>query len=711
MDQLIQTFVQEADELLGQMEDALLSLEENPTDAELLNSLFRAMHTIKGAAGIFGFDPVVSFTHPVETELDRVRSGKRPLDPELSGLLLQCKDHTARLVEMVTQNTLDKALLAAGADLLRQVTGQSPPLNANNVPQAGSEADQWLISLSFHETAFRNGIDPISFIRYLSGMGEILDLITTQDRLPPLEDFDPESCYLSFDIVFKGTVSKADIASVFEFAEDDCDINILAPAALEQEFLQLIEQLPEERSQRLGEMLLALGAITKHELNRSLNRQREEASTPPSESPEAVRPVGALLVERGAVSPRVVDKALERQQQVRQKATQEAQLVRVDAEKLGRLINLVGELVISNAAIRVQAERHGLGDLQEVLASAEHLVENIRDTALQLRMVQIGETFSRFKRVVHDVSKELGKDIELVIRGGETELDKTVIEKITDPLTHLVRNALDHGIESPAARKQAGKPGTGTLTLNAYHDSGHIVLQILDDGAGLNAGRIRAKAEAIGLVRPDQVLTDAEVWQLIFAPGLTTKDQANNLSGRGVGMDVVRRNIEALRGQIDIHSELGAGTCITIHLPLTLAIIDGFMVGAQQERYVIPLAMVEECLEMNAQDWAVDEEHHCINLRGEVLPYLRLANFLNIPQVTQAPLRETLVVVRVGTHRAGFVVDELYGELQTVIKPLGRLFQHFKGISGSTVLGTGEVALILDVQGLIQSASAQMVVH
>jgi two-component system chemotaxis sensor kinase CheA len=374
---------------------------------------------------------------------------------------------------------------------------------------------------------------------------------------------------------------------------------------------------------------------------------------------------------------------------------------------------LVGELVISDAAIRLMVTQRNLSDADDVASTMGHLVEEIRDTALQLRMVQIGETFSRFQRVVRDVSKDLGKQIELQISGGETELDKTVVEKINDPLTHLIRNSLDHGIEMPEDRLKAGKPEKGTVQLNAYHEAGRIVIQISDDGKGLDPERIVAKAIAKGLIKPDQQLSQNEIFDLIFAPGLSTKEEASNLSGRGVGMDVVKSNIEALRGSVGVTSQLGQGTTVTIHLPLTLAIIDGFMVEAQHERYIIPLSMVQECVEMNSNEWHIDEVQNYVNLRGEVMPYLRLGTYFRNPyqlaeQKSSKGQRESLVIVKFGNAKAGFVVDELHGENQTVIKPLGKLFENLAGIGGATVLGSGDVALILDVQGLIQYAQKRV---
>ncbi|QEP44346.1 chemotaxis protein CheA [Ectothiorhodospiraceae bacterium BW-2] len=725
MDEARQTFATEAEELLQQMEDALLSLEDNPDDLETFNSVFRAMHTIKGAAGIFGFDPIVEFTHPVETVLDAIRSGERPLEAALITCLLDCKDHTATLVDFVLTSddltALPEELKQAGERLLEQI-GQSAsrelaPAAGQTVNSSHDEgrsdtdenrSDNWIISLQFKADALRNGLDPLSFIRYLQTLGTIEDILTVTSSLPEAEEMEPESCYLGFRIAFNSSADKAAIEAVFEFAQEDCDIRILPPNSKQQHYLEILEQMPESEVHQLGEMLLEIGAITEHELESSLqlqstSKQSVAADVDSEIEGERRRPIGEILVEQKVVSKPIVEQALKKQE----KAREQARHIRVDSAKLGQLINLVGELVISSAAMRLLVERHQLGDVDEVVSGMEHLVEEIRDHALELRMVQIGETFSRFRRVVRDVSQDLGKRIELQITGGESELDKTVVEKINDPLTHLVRNSLDHGIELPQERKAKGKPEVGTLSLNAYHDSGHIVIEVKDDGAGLDPDKIRAKAEAIGLVKPDQSLSRAEIFRLIFEAGLSTKQQASNLSGRGVGMDVVRRNIEALRGSVDIDSELGMGTTITIQLPLTLAIIDGFMVGAGGENYVIPLSMVEECVEMESDEWQIDPNRQYINLRGEVMPYMRLRHFFGEGDNARRVKRESLVVVRFGRVKAGFVVDTLFGELQTVIKPLGKVFQYLQGVSGATVLGSGEIALILDVQGLVTLAHAR----
>lgn len=718
------TFIQESEELLQSMEDALLAMEDSPEDAEHINDVFRAMHTIKGSAGIFGFDFIVAFTHPVETLMDKVRNNEREVDEALVATLLKCKDYTEKLVQSVADGTEDQQstdLDEEGKLLIQEVEGGSPPQTISQPPEVTGEHnvekviseeasnDNWIISLDFQESALRNGLDPLSFIQYLERLGTLVEVITLFHKLPAAAEMDAESCYLSFRIAFHSTASKQEIEGVFEFAYEDCDISVLPPSSKLANYLEILTNLPEEKVNKVGEILVHIGAITQRELDAALKVQEQSIDEAIVNPETEVKPIGEILVQSNMAAHPVVEEVLKKQDKARENTNKESKYIRVEAERLGQLINQVGELVISNATVKLMLEKHELQDVLEVVSGVENLVAEIRDNALELRMVQIGDTFSRFRRVVRDVSKELGKNIELVITGGEAELDKTVVEKINDPLTHLVRNSLDHGIESPAERVAKGKPEKGVLRLNALHDSGHIVIQIVDDGAGLDPEKIRAKAEAIGLIKPNQVLTPRETFRLIFEPGLSTKDKASNLSGRGVGMDVVRRNIEALRGTIELDSKVGEGTMVTINLPLTLAIIDGFMVGAGDEKYVIPLGMVEECVEMESGEWGMDEQKHYINLRGDIMPYLRLTDFFEVPMVDseKSEKRESLVVVRLGRNRAGFVVDELYGELQTVIKPLGKLFENIEGISGATVLGSGEIALILDVQGLIALASQQ----
>ncbi len=713
LDQALQTFIAEARSLLEDMEEALLRLEADPGDADTLAAIFRAAHTIKGSAGLFGLDPIVSFTHIVEDVLDRLRNAEIKVEGDLVAVLLESGDHTLELVNVVADQggQLDAAARAREADLRKrlqayqaQAAGSgaeashdtrvalSPdaPLHASG--RVG--ADNWHISLRFGPDVLRDGMDPTSFLRYLGTLGEIVSITTLADALPAAQEMDAETCYLGFEIDFKSQADKETIAGVFEFVREGSTIHILPPFSKISEYIALIRSLPEKDA-RLGDILVATGALTQQELVEGLAAQK--GSTQPDGS---ATPLGKILVQQNAVEPVIVQEALDKQAQSRDNKAKESGYVRVQADKLDELISLVGELVIAGAGANLLAQRTKDGALQEATSVMSRLVEEIRDGALRLRMVPIGETFNRFQRVVRDVGREMGKDIELVITGADTELDKTVVEKIGDPLMHLVRNALDHGIESPAARQAAGKPAKGTLRLNAYHDSGSIVIEIADDGAGLNRERILQKARDRGLVAADATPSDQDLYKLIFEAGFSTADAVTNISGRGVGMDVVKRNIAALRGTVDLDSEPGQGITVRIRLPLTLAIIDGFLVGVGKSSFVVPLDMVVECVELTAADRQALHERNYLNLRGEVLPFVQLRRHFEVEGT--AGRRENVVVVSYAGQKSGLVVDELMGEFQTVIKPLGKLFSTLRGISGSTILGSGEVALILDVPSLVQ---------
>ena len=711
MDQALNTFVAEASELLVELEEDLLRLESEPDNEELVHSMFRAAHTIKGSAGLFGLDAIVAFTHVVENALDMVRNGEIRITGELVAALLPCRDHIERLLGFIPDRSVDDATLEGGESLLarlKSLMGKTDPaaesaaisvpvVHEDKVEASGGgtvETDNWHISLRFGRDVLRNGMDPLSFIRYLGTLGRIVSISTLDDAMPDAVEMDPESCYLGFEIDFKSDADKQTIESVFEFVREDSVIHILPPHSMIEHYVELIQKLPEDEK-RLGEILVASGALTEHELELCLSTQAEQPS----------HPLGELLVEQHSVQKEIVDSALDKQKQVKEHKAVESKLVRVQADKLDALINLVGELVIAGAGANMLAQRRGDGPLQESTALISRLVEEIRDGALRLRMVQIGETFSRFQRVVRDVSKELGKDIELVITGAETELDKSVVEKIGDPLTHLVRNSMDHGIEAADVRAARGKPSRGKLMLNAYHDSGSIVIEVGDDGGGLNRDKILAKAIERGIVAPNVSLTDHEIDQLIFEAGFSTADTVSNLSGRGVGMDVVRRNIESLRGTVELDSVPGEGATVRIRLPLTLAIIDGFLVGVGDGAYVVPLETVLECVELSDTDRRALDQKSYVNLRGEVLPFVRLRDHFEL--IGNGSRRENIVVVQYGGHKAGLVVDQLMGEFQTVIKPLGKMFSRVKGLSGSTILGTGKVALILDVPSLIQQAATR----
>ena len=708
LDDALQTFILESHELLEDMEAALLGVAQAEEKDEMVNAIFRAAHTIKGSSGLFSLDHIVEFTHVVESVLDQVRAGKLSIADQLVVLMLACCDHIGALVESVAdgQTALDAALASQGEPLLVQLRRylDAPPTQAPTQPtstlqdqpgvdpierlnNAGVSADHWHISLRFGPDVLKNGMDPLSFIRYLETLGRICGMVTLSDALPDAATMDPESCYLGFEIAFQSKADKAAIEHVFEFVLDDCSLQILPPHSLIDDYVRLIQHQQGDVA-RLGEMLVRCGTLTPQELDQALNAQ--------SDTP--AKPIGTILVEQGSVQPEVVEAALTKQKQVKDSAAAESRSIRVDADKLDQLINLVGELIIAGASVNLIARRSHISELEESTSKLSMLVEEVRDSALQLRMVKIGATFGRFQRVVHDVSRELGKDIALMIDGEETELDKTVVEKIGDPLMHLVRNAMDHGIESAEVRATRGKPAQGTLKLNAFHDSGSIVITVQDDGGGLKRERILAKALERGLVEPGQHLSDADIYALIFEPGFSTAEQVTNLSGRGVGLDVVKRNITALRGTVSLSSEAGVGTTVTVRLPLTLAIIDGFLVEVGKSVYAIPLDMIEECVAYTAEPG-----HDYTSLRGQVLPFIRLRELFGI---AGTPAKgENIVVLKYAGQKAGLVVDTLLGEFQTVIKPLGHIFNQVSCISGSTILGSGDVALILDVPALVRQAT------
>ena len=701
LDDALQTFVLESCELLEDMENALLAVEQAEDKSEMVNAIFRAAHTIKGSSGLFGLDHVVAFTHGVESVLDRLRSGKLEINDQLVVLLLSCCDQIRALVERIAQGQkeADQALQQQGEPLLAQLrTFLAPAASQADLPVAvkqqdeatlqrihgeGVHSEHWHISLRFGPDVLRNGLDPLSFIRYLGTLGQIAAIETHADSLPPLAQMDPELCYLGFEIALQSDASKTTIENVFEFVQGECQLRILPPHSLITEYVNLLQQQQGD-VQRLGEMLLSCGTLTAQELDAALNAQ--------SDSPN--KPIGTILVEQGTVQPAVVEAALTKQKQVKETGAAESRSIRVDADKLDQLINLVGELIIAGASVNLIAHKARIVELQESTSKLSMLVEEVRDSALQLRMVKIGATFGRFQRVVHDVSRELGKNVALYINGEDTELDKTVVEKIGDPLMHLVRNSLDHGIESAELRAQRGKPTQGTLVLNAFHDSGSIVITVQDDGGGLKRERILAKAIERGLIDAGHHLIDSEVYGLIFEPGFSTAEKVTNLSGRGVGLDVVKRNITALRGTVGLSSVEGEGTTVTVRLPLTLAIIDGFLVEVGKSVFAIPLDMIEECVAYTAEPG-----HNYTNLRGQVLPFIRLRELFGIK--AQASRSENIVVLKHAGQKAGLVVDKLLGEFQTVIKPLGEMFNQVKCISGSTILGSGDVALILDVPAIV----------
>lgn len=694
MAEIMSVFLNEAQELVDQLEQGLLALDRQPNQVseEDINAMFRAAHTIKGSAGVVGLDHVVAFTHLVETAFEQLRSGQLAAEKSLVQLLLNCTDQINALLGCAAQQAEPSAeLQQQGAHLLDQLKPWLQPstLASSQLTPAPSTATSttgsacWRVFIQLASSCFVDGFDPLAMVRYLRSTSQHCAEFWYRGNISPLslEHLKQvESCQLSLELELVG-IEESVLVDALSFIRQDSVCAIFGPGTPWSEQQQFLQQLTDRP---LAEALLA--------------RWQAGAEVLESGRHQSTIDDGASAVK----APTVLEKASTREAPVessRGQRSPDQRMMRLPAYKLDTLVNQLGELLISTATLHEHARRLNQPDLIEQVQQVQQLVDDIQSSALQLRMVQIGETFNRFQRVVHDIATELGKDVRLVIEGAEAELDKSVVERISDPLMHLVRNALDHGLETPEQREQQGKAAQGTLHLRAYHDSGSIVIEISDDGRGIHREKVRQKAIDRGLISASAELSLRQIDELIFEPGFSTADAVSNLSGRGVGMDVVKRNIEALRGTVDINSEPGFGTQFQLRLPLTLAIIDGFMVRVGQSKFVIPLDMVNECIELPASR-DTDSTAGYLNLRGEVLPFIHLDQLFGLaPSVSE---RRSIVVVRYGKQSAGLVVDQLMGEFQTVIKPLGKLFQFLQGISGSSILGSGDIALILDIPRLVQ---------
>lgn len=721
LDSVKQTFVVESAELLEEMERSLLDLEKDPEDESGIHAIFRAAHTIKGSSGMFQYTGIVEFTHVLESFLEELRQGKFKVNSDMIAALLESGDHIKELISIYNQSDhakIDDETKKRGDELHKRL---SDSVGTFSVEQPGSVKDDlieeestiqetgvkvqnpcWHISLRFNAGVLKHGLDPLSFVNYLSGMGEIQSLCTLSDSLPPLAEMEPENCYIGLELDLKSESSYEEIDGVFDFIKEDALIYIIAPGADMGHYLQFIEDAPEP-DEKLKAVLLEMGSLSEDELSSS--GTDEEVFIPIENTQEAQKTQEASPMQVDVNPSPVMNAAREEKTEAGKNIMETAsKFIRIDAQKLDNLINLVGELVINVANIRQLSERNGDKEIIESSLVMGRLVEEVRDSAMNIRMVQIGDTFKRFERVVRDLSRNMGKEIELKISGGETELDKTVVEKISDPLMHLIRNSVDHGIARPDVRVSKGKPSKGTIHVNAFHDTGNIVIEISDDGEGINREAVLSKALEKGLAVAGNDYTDEEVFRFIFEPGFSTAAAVTDVSGRGVGMDVVKRNIEALRGIVEIESEENIGTTMRVNLPLTLAIIDGFLVEIGSGSYVIPLDMVLECITISEEQEVNQEGGNFVNLRGEVLPYLKMRDFFQ--EHEEENDQENIIVVKYGQYKAGLVVDKLLGEFQTVIKPLGRLFNNLQGISGATILGNGEVALILDIPKLIRYAQS-----
>ncbi len=659
----IAVFKTEALEQLELIEAGLLDLTRDLDDKAQIDAVFRGLHTLKGSGSMFGFDQLAAFTHHCETAFDRVRKGEAPATLELVSAVLDAQGHMLALLQV--PNGDHEAMSAKLLDNLHRAVGGSAKAAATVTAAADTTASEaeaavaglstWELTFSLPHNAMVNGTNPLGLLDELRELGEAkIEALT--DNVPALEDIDPREIHLSWRVTLKTDKSKGDIEDVFIFVMDDMVMDL--------------------------KQIAAPAPVTK------------KAAAPADVHAEASKQPAANIADAAKAG-----------QPTDAKAQKQADNVRVPALRLDEMMDRVGELVIAQSRLSQMASSVADLGLRSVSEEIERLAGELRDTMMVLRMMPVASLFSRFRRLVHDLARETGKDIELITEGEMTEVDKTVIDRLADPLVHLVRNSVDHGLETPEDRIAVGKPPVGRVRLSAHQTGSEVVITIQDDGRGIDRARVRAKAEANGLIQPGAQLSDQELLQLIFQPGFSTAEKVTNLSGRGVGMDVVKKTIETLRGAIDVKTTPGEGSEIALRIPLTLAIIDGLLVRVGSGRYVIPLSAVEECLELSLEEDLKSRGRSFISLRDDLVPFLRLRELFRTG--TQPDVFQKVVVVSTGTERVGLVVDQIIGDHQTVIKNMSKLHDHVSAFSGATILGDGNVALILDVAHLIAAGQHQ----
>jgi two-component system, chemotaxis family, sensor kinase CheA len=704
--QFQEAFFEEAAEHLAVVEEGLLELERHPEDLDLLNKIFRSAHSIKGTAGMFGFNAVAQFTHKMETLLDLLRNGQKAVSPSTVDLLLKSTDCLKTLIESVktgaavdeeTAQRLTTELASASTADSRQTGISEKRVDAAPVQSRGT-AKTYSIYWTPPDWLFQRGLDPLQIMKELRCLGNLTKVFLDVSRLPHLADIDPEKCYFSWQLQLTTEKDRQVIDSVFEFVREDSELSIeqiettSEPAAS----ASAIPTVEIDGPKPIGQILVESGVVSPGVLDQALAQQKR---------------VGEILVEQKAVTPQQLEQALHKQRQ-QESAAQfkktDTASIRVDTAKIDKLINLVGELVITQSMLSdlgTRFEMNQLHVLLERVAQLERNTREIQERVMSIRMLPIGTAFSRFPRLVRDLSAKTGKKIQLVLTGEETELDKTVIESIGDPLTHLIRNSADHGLEPPEERLDNNKPELGTIRLNAFHEGGSICITVEDDGRGLNRTKILAKAAKQGLISENEKLTDEQIWPLIFKPGFSTADKITDVSGRGVGMDVVKRNIEALGGTVGIKTAPGKGSTFTLKLPLTLAIIEGMTVRIGRETYIVPLLSILESIQPTREAVkTVIGKGELINVRGTLLSMVRLYEVFNLQPEYTDPEKSILLILETEGERVAVMVDEILGQQQVVIKSMEQNFRKVEGIAGATILGDGTVGFILDVRGLLEIA-------
>ncbi len=704
----------EARELLELIEQKLIDLENQPDDTELLHAIFRAFHTIKGSGSMFGFDKVAEFTHEIETLFDYLRENRISTNKQIIDVALAAKDHISDLI--FSEDTVGPE---AGEDILNTVRsylepveekgpevqkkgkdkatsseGKRQALEADEGEEKEAEGDERTYRITFSPTRefFLRGAKVLPLFQELEDMGTLLIFAHTGD-VPAIDDIDPELCYTNWTILLTTKKTRNEVQDVFIFVEDysDFQIDVIDDAA----------QLDiSAEYKRIGEILYEQGYVDQDTIESIMEQKKL---------------FGEVAVKQGILPKDALDSALSEQKYIRKirKNRQEQQTsttIRVKSEKLDSLVNLVGEIVTLQARLSQytesmsNGEQTSVSEWESVTENMARLTAELRENTMDIRMVPLAETFNSFHRLVRDLSAELGKEVQMETYGAETELDKNVIDALKDPLVHIIRNSIDHGIEPPEERTQMGKPRSGIVQISAENSGANVLIKIQDDGRGLSAEKIRKKAVQRGIISEDAKLSERELFLQIFSPGFSTAETATSVSGRGVGMDVVKRNIEQLRGKIQVDSEKGSGTTIILTIPLTLSIIDGLLLAIGAERYVINLSAVEECFELTSDLFPEGQGNEYLAIRGEVVPYIDLRNLFG--EESTPPENRELTVVKAGESKVALIVDSIIGQHQTVIKPLNAALNFIPEVSGSTILGNGTIAFILDVNKLTEKVSA-----
>jgi len=689
-DRLFEIFISESEEIIQDLESDLIQLENTPEDKELIDKIFRGVHTMKSSSGIVGLDRLSQFIHIMENCFERVRQGELAVTKKLISVFLETNDFLKNTITKISNgdDSIDEKTVEEFEKKFSRFSGtiETKKQKTKKIDIAQEEKEHYYkISMKFRPNLFETGQDPILLFRELEDLGKIVEVDANVLDIPDFSNFKVHTLYTSWELVLKTKKSLSTIQNVFVFVEEENEISI---QDVSHRFKEDVDR--KKAGKLIGEILVDEGTVTEFDVEEALTEQKK---------------TGEILLEKKKITEEQLEEAL-----ITQRASRDVRIantIRVDTDRLDKLVDLVGEMVIGVAHINqfIETEAQQSRNLSGAVESLDRISRDLQEQVMRVRMVPIEGTFNRFDRVVRDLSQKQDKKIKLYKSGVETELDKNVMEKIVDPLKHMIRNSVDHGIETSKQRKEAHKSETGTIHLKAYQQEGNIFIEITDDGCGIDKNAILAKAIDLGLTQKNQEHTDEEIYDFMFMPGFSTAKKVTDVSGRGVGLDVVRRNLEALRANIEVISEPGKGTTFQVCLPLTLAIIDGMNVRVGPETLTIPLLSIIEAIRPKEDDVkTVEGKGEVISVRGEYLSLVRLHQLLNIPTELTDPSQALVVIVESEKRRLGFLVDDVVGEQQAVIKSLDKNFKRVQGITGATILGDGTISLILDIHGIEKMA-------